>query len=144
MATQAISSFGTLLKIGDGAPTEAFTTIAEVMDISGPSLAQGTVEVTSQTATARYREFIATLKDGGEISFDINYITTDGTHDPTTGLLNDFEDGTLRNFQLVFPDTGSTTWTIPSIVTGFEPAAPVDGALIASITLKVSGQPTLA
>lgn len=144
MATQAISSFGTLLKIGDGAPTEAFTTIAEVMDISGPSLAQGTVEVTSQAATARYREFIATLKDGGEISFDINYITTDGTHDPTTGLLNDFEDGTLRNFQLVFPDTGSTTWTIPSIVTGFEPSAPVDGALTASVTLKVSGQPTLA
>ncbi|KKK53886.1 hypothetical protein LCGC14_3090310, partial [marine sediment metagenome] len=34
--SNAISSFGTLLKVGDGAGTEVFTTIAEVMDIDGP------------------------------------------------------------------------------------------------------------
>ena len=141
--SNAISSFGTLLQIGDGATTEVFTTIAEVMDISGPGLAQATAEVTSHTSTNRYREFIATVKDGGEISFDINFVPTDGTHDPTTGLLSVFESGASTNYQIVFPDTGSTTWALPAIVTGFEPAEPVDGALTASLTLKVSGQPTL-
>ncbi len=141
----AFSSFGTQLQIGDGAtPTEAFTTIAEVMDISGPGLQQGTVEVTTHSSTNRYREFLATLKDGGEVSFDINYLPANGTHDPTTGLLKKYEDGTIANYQLIFPDTAATQWDFSGIVTGFEPSEPVDGALTASVTLKISGSPTLA
>ena len=141
--SNAISSFGTLLKIGDGAGTEVFTTIAEVLDIDGPTLTQDTVEVTSQTATARYKEYIVTLKDGGEVTFDVNYITDDSTHDASTGLIKDFDDGTLRNFQVIFSDSGTTTWTIPAYIASFGTTMPVNGALNASITLKVSGQPTL-
>jgi hypothetical protein len=140
----AISSFGTQLKIGDGQGTEAFTTIAEVMDISGPSLSQGTQEVTPQTAPNRARVFIATLLDGGEVSFDINYEPAGATHDQTTGLIKDMTDGTLRNFQTVFPDAATTTWSFAAFITGFEPSAPVDGALTASVTFKISGLPTIA
>ena len=142
--SNAISSFGTLLKIGDGAGTETFTTIAEVLDIDGPTLTQDTVEVTSQTATARHKEYIVTLKDGGEVTFDVNYVTTDGTHNPTTGLIKDYKDGTLRNFQIIFSDSGTTTWTIPAFVVSFGTTMPVNGALGAAITLKVSGEPTLS
>ena len=141
--SNAISSFGTLLKIGDGAGTEVFTTIAEVLDIDGPTLTQDTVEVTSQTATARYKEYIVTLKDGGEVTFDVNYITDDSTHDASTGLIKDYNDGTLRNFQVIFSDSGTTTWAISAYIVNFGPTMPVNGALNASITLKVSGQPTL-
>lgn len=139
----AISSFGTLLKIGDGAGTEVFTTIAEVMDISGPGLAQGTAEVTPQTAANRARKYIATLIDGGEVSFDINYEPAGATHDQTTGLIKDMFDGTLRNFQLLFPDAATTTWAFAAFITGFEPTAPVDGALTASVTLKLDGIPSI-
>ena len=140
----AISSFGTLLKIGDGAGTEVFTTIAQVMDINGPGLSQGTQEVTPQTAANRARVHIATLLDGGEVTFDINYEPAGATHDQTTGLIKDMTDGTLRNFQTIFPDAATTTWSFAAFITGFEPTAPVDGALTASVTLKISGLPSIA
>lgn len=143
--TNAISSFGTLLKIGDGAtPTEAFTTIAEVKDISGPSLALEVTEVTSHSSPNGWREKIGTLLDGGEVTFEINYVPTENTHDAGTGLVKDMKDRTLRNFQLVFPDVASTTWEFSALVSAFEPSAPVDGSLAASVTLSISGEPTLA
>ena len=142
--SNAISSFGTLLKIGDGAGTEVFTTIAEVMDISGPSTTLNTAEVTSQTSANGYSEHIGTILNGGEVSFDINYGPTDGTHDESTGLISVMNARTLNNFQLIFPDSGTTTWAFAGLVTGFEPSAPVDGALTASVSMLISGKPTIS
>lgn len=142
--TDATTGFGTILKIGDGGGPENFTAIAEVHDISGPSLSRDTVETTHQQSTEKWKEFIAGLKDAGEVSFDISYLPTHATHDNTTGLLKDFDDGTLRNFELVFPDSGATTWSFSALVTGYEPTAPKEDKLTAAITLKVSGKPTLA
>lgn len=145
MTTSAISSYGTLLKIGAGETTtdETFTAIAEVRDISGPGFELGTAEVTAHDGSG-WREFVATLLDGGEVTFDVNFGPAEATHDYDGGLLQDMVNKTLRNFQIVFPDTATTTWTFPAYVTGFETNEPVDGALTAAITLKMSGQPTLA
>lgn len=140
-----ISSFGTLLKIGDGAtPTENFTTIAEVLDIGGPSLGLDTEEITNHDSTGGWEEVIGTILRSGEVTFEINYDPAGATHDASTGLIADMVARTLRNFQLVFPDSGTTTWSFAAYVTGFEPGAPVAGKLSASVTLKPSGQPTLA
>jgi hypothetical protein len=57
--------------------------------------------------------------------------------------LEAFESGDLTDFQLIFPDTGSTTWDFSGIIIGFETQIVVDGDLKANITIKVSGQPTL-
>lgn len=133
----AISGFGTLLK-------RSGVTIAEVQDISGPGLSRDTIEVTHHQSPNRWREFIKSLKDGGEITFNINYIPTDTTHKTSTGILADFaNDTTIDTWSLVFPDVGATTWTFPAFVTGFEPKEPIDDRLNADITLKVAGQPTL-
>jgi hypothetical protein len=51
---------------------------------------------------------------------------------------------TKRNFQLVVPAATSLTWTFAALVTAFEPDLPVKGAQKASITLLLSGKPTLA
>lgn len=140
-----ISAFGTLLKIGDGgSPTESFTIIAEVTNIGGPSLSLDQIEITHHSSTGGWKEFIGGLLDGGEVSFDINYDPVGATHDATTGLIADIVARTKRNFQLVFPDTGNTTWSFTALVTKFEPSEPVGDKLAASVTLKVSGQPTLA
>ena len=140
----AISAFGTLLQIGDGAaPAEGFATIFEVRDISGPSLASDTVDVTSHDSTGGWEEHVATILRSGEVTFDVNYEPTETTHDATTGLLGDMVARTLRNFQLVFPDGLTTTWEFSAFVTGFAPSEPVAGELSASISLKLSGQPTL-
>lgn len=142
--TAALDAYGTLLQIGDGGSPEAFTTIAEVTEISGPSLALDPLDVTAHTSPGAFREFIGGLLDGGEITATINYVPTEGTHDAGTGLLADMIARTVRNFNLIFPDTGATSWRFPALVTAFEPAEPVDDRLSAEITLKVAGQPTLA
>ncbi len=142
--SNAVSSFGTLLKIGDGAGTEVFTTVAEVMDITGPSISLDTEEVTSQTSANGYDEHIGTIKRGGDVTFDLNYGPTDATHDESTGVLSVLEGKALNNFQIVMTDAGTTTWSFAALVIGFEPAMPVAGALRASCTMKISGKPTLA
>lgn len=142
--TEAISSFGTLLKVGDGAGPEVFTAIAEVKDISGPTISLATAEVTHQQSTDGFDEFVGTINSGGEVTFAVNYIPTDATHDATDGLISICKAKTLNNFQLVFPDGASTTWTFAALVTRVSPTAPVNGALTGDVTLKISGSPTLA
>jgi hypothetical protein len=139
-----IAAFGTLFKMGDGASPENFTTIAEVTDISGPELGTDTEDGTHHSSTGGYEEVIATILRTGTVTLTIQYDPTDATHDASTGLIYEWTQKTTTNYQLVFPDTSSTTWTLPCKVTGFTPAAPVGGKLTAEVTLKVDGQPTLA
>ncbi len=142
--SEAIAAFGTLLKIGDAAtPTENFTAVAEVVNITGPNLSMDPIEVTHQGSAGGWKEFIGGLLDGGEVTCDINYIPTETTQNATAGLINDMENKTVRNFKLVFSDIGNSTWAFPALVTGFEPSAPVEDKLAVTVTLKVSGQPTL-
>lgn len=145
MSTGAISAFGTLLKIGDGgSPSETFTTIAEVTDLSGPALELKTIEATSHSSTDGWEEFIGGLLSGGEVTFDVNFIPTNPTHSYSAGLLRDMVNRTVRNFKLVFPNLSATTWTFAALVTGFEPKEPTDDKLSASVTLQITGKPTLA
>ena len=142
--SNAISAFGTLLKIGDGGAPESFTTIAEVKDIGGPKLKSNTAEVTNHSSTDGWLEKIGTILEAGQVTFKINFVPTATTHSFSTGLIKDFVARTKRNFKLVFPDTGATTWSFTAIVTGFEPSEPVNGPLEADVTLDITGKPTLA
>lgn len=141
--TQAVSAYGTLLKIGDGGGSEVFTTIAEVTNITGPGSELETIDVTSHDSTGAKREFIAGLIDMGEITLSLNFnaLTTQGF---AGGLYNDHMSRTKRNFQLVLPTTSNKTGSFAAYVTNFEPDAPVDGALTADVTLKVTGAVTWA
>ena len=141
--TSALAGYGVLLKIGDGGGSETFTTIAEVKDIEGPELELEAKEVTSHDS-AGWREYIGTLLTAGEVSFDLNFIPTHATHSYSAGLVKDLVNRTKRNFKLVFPDGGSTTWTFAALVTGFKPSGPVEDELSAEVTLQVTGQPALA
>lgn len=144
MPTLAIAAFGTLLQLGNGAtPTESFTTIAEVKDISGPALSSDTEDVTNHDSTDGWGEIIPTILRAGEVTFDVNFIPTGTTQSYSAGLIKDLKDQTKRNFQIVFPDTTTTTWGFAAYVTGFEPSAPVAGGLSASVTLSISGKPSL-
>jgi predicted secreted protein len=133
--------FGVLLKRGDGATAEAFTTVAELIGLSGPGLSLDTVESTHTESTGANKEYIAGLKDAGEISADLNFLPANATH---TGLIADQTARTLRNFQIVWPDTATTTWSFSAYVTNYEPAAPLEDRMTASVSLKISGVPTFS
>ncbi|HEY5836174.1 phage tail tube protein [Streptomyces sp.] len=134
-----MDGFGTELRRGDGATPELFTAIADPTGISGPGLSRETLDVTSHDSPDGWMEFVGGLKDGGEVSIDVNYQPSE--HDQ---LVDDFDDTEPRNYQLVFPDPGQTTWSFAGIMTGFEPDAPYDDKLTATITFKVSGKPTIS
>lgn len=139
--TQAVPSHGTQLQIGDGGSPETFTTIAEVLDISGPSVEVDTEDVTSHDSGG-WREHIATLVDAGEVEFEINFIPGNATHGPTAGLWQKLVNRAKGNYKLIFPTTPVTTCQFSAYVTNFELEAPVAGVLRASVTLRVIGAPT--
>lgn len=141
MASGAVSAFGTYLQLGDGGTSESFTTIAEVKSIKGPKMSLDTIDVTNHSSGIPWREYMAGLSDAGEISFDLNFIPTEDTHDASDGLLADMINRTRRNFRLTFPDTSQTTWGFTAFVTGFETGEEIDNVITSSVTLKVTGKP---
>lgn len=140
--TQVKSSFGTFLQMGDGGAPEAFTTIAEVGDISGPAVSRDTEEVTNHSSPDGYEEFITTIKRSGEVTFPINFIPDHPTHDQSTGLLGVLDTGVLKNWRLLLSTTGRR-WQFAALVTNFEGGSPVVGKQGADVTLKISGKPFL-
>ena len=120
----------------------ASTTIASVSNISGPGLSLDTEDVTTHDSTAAWEEVVGTILRTGEVSLEIVYDPAAATADATTGLVYLLEEKIYAFFVVTFPDT--TAWSFRGYVTSFEPSAPADGALTASVTIKISGVPTLA
>lgn len=133
-----VDAFGTQFKRGDGATPEVFTAIGNVTNVGGPSLSRETIDVSAHDSPNGWMQFKGQMKDGGEVSLDVNY--DPDKHDV---LVDDLDDDDPRNYQIVFPTTPPTSWTFQAVMTGFEPEAPHDDKLAATITFKVSGQPTL-
>jgi predicted secreted protein len=131
-----LNAFGTKLQRGDGAGTEVFVSIADVTALTPPALSRDTLDVTSHDSVNGWMEFVGGLKDPGECSADVNYQPAE--HD---ALVSDFEDDVPRNYKIVFPD--GTTWAFAALLTGFEPDAPYDDKLAATLTWKVTGKPTI-
>lgn len=142
-ASEAISSFGILLQMGDGADPEVFTTIAEVRDISPPELTRDTEETTHHTSPGGWEELLGTLKRSGEVTFEVNWLPTDATHNASDGILSLYDSGEITNFQIIFPDSGTTTWAFAAIVTKFQPTGAVAGVLRGNVTFKPTGPVSL-
>ena len=140
-ASGAIWAKGVQLKRGNGATPEVFTVLAEVVSLSSPGLTADMIEVTNHQSDGGYEEFVAGVIRTGSISVEINWQPTATTH---AQILTDIEARDVINFQLIWPDTGSTTWTLPCLPESFSQEAPVEGKLAGTYTLKVTGQPTLA
>lgn len=127
-----------------GGLAEAFTTIAQVRNISGPGLSLDIEDVTTHDSTGAWEEVVATVLRSGEITLDLVWDPATPTHSNGVGLLAVMPRRATRNFKVIFPDAASTEWSFAAEIVNFEPDAPHDGALTASVTLKLSGEVTLA
>lgn len=119
--------------------------IAQVSNIGGPGLALDTEDVTTHDSTSAFEEVVGTVLRTGEVSLDLVFDPAGDTHDgtATTGLVYALKNKVLRQFDITFPDSGTTDWIFNGYVTGFEPGEPHDGALTATATIKITGVPTL-
>lgn len=141
------AAYGAALAIGDGllATTPSYTTIAQVANISGPSMSLDPIDVTTHDSTSGFREFVAGLADGGEITFDLVYDPDSATHaNSSGGVVYELHQRTGKAFRLTLVDTTNTVITFDAFVTAFEPSLAVDGAMTASLTLKITGTLTWA
>jgi predicted secreted protein len=136
MTTNATIGLGTLFKVGNGAVPEIFTTVAEVTGITPPAMSRDTVDASHELSPEAWREFIAGMKDAGEVSFDMNFVP--GSTDAANFMaeLGLAGSAALKNRQIVFPD--GSIMAFAAILTGYEPDAPIDDKMAASVTLKVS------
>lgn len=116
--------------------------VANVKSISGPGIKLDTEDVTTHDSTGGWEQVVGTILRSGEVSLELVYDPANATHSNVAhGMLGLLILKASHSFTLTFPDT--TAWTLPGLVTGFEPSAPHDGALTATVTIKLTGQPTL-
>ncbi|MCA1381300.1 phage tail tube protein [Bradyrhizobium sp. BRP23] len=141
MSTDAMIGWSTLFKTGNGATPEVFTTFAEVTGITPPAMSRDTIDATHELSPEAWREFIAGLKDGGEVSFDMNFVPNSVEAAALMAELDLTGSSAKKNRQIVFPD--GSYFSFAAILTGYEPDAPIDDKMAAAVTLKVSGKPTL-
>lgn len=130
-----INAFGVQLQLGDG--LGAYTAIANVTSVN-PSIERETIDVTAHDSPGGWLEKLGGLKDGGELTANVNYDPT--KHDV---LLDEFEKDDPSPWRVVWPDAAAY-WDVDAILTGFSPEGPHDDKATAEITLAVSGQPLLA
>lgn len=142
MATTAKSGIGIQLQRGDGVtPTEGFTTVAMVTSIKGPTETATNIDVTSLDSTGGYAEFIAGLKDAGDLTAEVNL---DESSTSYTNLRADFQGGITHNWKITFPAPSTKKFTFAAypnrIDHSFDPKAPNKFTL----GLRISGQVSLA
>jgi len=124
---------GTVLTVGSA--------VAELTNISGPSISADTIDVTTHDSADGFREYVGGLRDGGEISIEGNLV--DATE--SNVLISLLEAGTvIEGATIDLPTSTAMTFTFDCIVTAYETTAPHDGKLGFSATLKVTGKPVLA
>jgi predicted secreted protein len=141
-ATGTATGLTTTATSADTTAGETLAAVAQISNISGPGLSLDTEDVTTHDSTGAWEEHVGTILRSGEITLDLVYDPNEGTHDGSTGLVYMLDYGLPVGFSVVFPTP--VTWSFAAIVTGFEPSAPHDGALTASVTLKLTGVPILA
>lgn len=132
------SAFGTTLDVFDIYTNLAYVEVAYVRDISGPGLSLDALEDTVHGSANGYREFTGGLLDAGEVTLDLFWDAANNSHDVLLNLMLNRQESI---FKLTYPD--STQDNFRAFVTAFPPAAPVDGMLSASATLRINGFPIL-
>jgi TP901-1 family phage major tail protein len=128
------AAYGAKLQYGVGN-----TDLAGIRGLTGPTFSSETVDVTTHDSTGGLREIVPSLRDGGEVSLDLVFDPQDVGH---IKLTTDWKNAVLEDYQIVLVDAGTTTWSFQAYVTSFDMDNPVDDALTASVTLKISGDIT--
>jgi predicted secreted protein len=142
--SRAFAPIGTMLMCGNDDAVvspyspETFTQLAEVQTIQRSGSKSDLVDVTNMQSTGGYREKLATLRDGGEVSFTANYIPDDTTQ---ISLQTLFDDATLRNWEIVLPQ-GKGQWNFAAYVSSNDYDLPFDKEGKISAKLTITGKPT--
>ncbi|QBF32145.1 phage tail tube protein [Thalassococcus sp. S3] len=127
--TDAQIGYGSKFKRG----TES---VGEVTSIGPPSLSRDTIDATHMESPGKWREFIAGLKDGGEVSCDIQSKPSTAAYQ---AMVADFDNDDPVAYAIEFPD--GSKWSFSAFITGMETSDPLEDKIETSATFKITGQP---
>ena len=137
--SDAFAGVGTVFARGEGGSSSAqYGAIAEINSIAGPDKSRATIDVTSLDSIGGYREFIASFRDAGSVTLEMNF-TIAGYSD----MNDDFESDDAVDYRITLPDTGNTQFDFSAYVDNLTMGVPLDDKVTASVTLKITGQVTL-
>jgi predicted secreted protein len=140
---------GAELQKGQGDSPETFISVMGIKSITGPQISRDSVETTDMQSNG-WREFIGGLKDGGEVTFDANFLPRDATQNQEDGgFMAEFDKSSCDsrgNWRILLPECQGEPegfFEFAAIVTGQQVEVPLDDVMAFSGTLKVSGRPQL-
>ena len=131
--TEAMIGYGSKFAIQASGDLD-YVELAEVYDITPPSDSVDVIDATHMQSPNATREFIIGLNDPGECSFEMNFIPGSDADMKVQEVRAARERVSCR---ITFPN--DQTWTFSGILTGYEPAAPTDDKMTATVTFKVTG-----
>lgn len=133
MAT-SIESQGVTLAISYGESPTSFSTIANVIDFSGPGGQASVIDITNLASTAREKRM--GLPDEGQVTFNVNLDPDASTHQ----LLRDARKNRVKSeFRITLTDSTPTTMTFFGYVLGFVVSGGVDDVVKSAITVEIDG-----
>lgn len=134
MATNAGIGYGVLFGIENNDSPSDYDVVGEQTNITPPGISVDAIDATHMQSPNAYREFIPGLIDGGEVAIEINYVPTSAG---VTTFLNHLRQ--VKACRILFPN--GARFLFDALLTGFEPEAPIDDKMMASVTFKITGQP---
>jgi predicted secreted protein len=115
----------------------SYESIPYAMAITMPGIVFDTVDVTTNTSPNGFREFIAGLADGGEVTFTLNWHDDESTHQLLWTLQQARE---VTPFQVAFPQFETNNlFDFDAFVTGLPINSPIDDKVSQDVTLKITG-----
>ena len=120
-----------------GSPSETFSQILKVTEISWDGISWDTEETTNHDTTTKVRTSVPTLYSNGNISLVITFDAANTNHALLRSLATT---GAARNFQL--HQVSGEEMQFEGFVTNFAFDTPVDGLQKANVTVMVNGEMT--
>lgn len=139
-----IPAFGTKIEVLSQASPEAYTTIAGVGDITGPTTQLAETETTSHSTGKPHRTFIPTLIDDGTIAFPCYFNPSDPTHSlfSSYGLENLYQNRAVTKWRLVNTDPTQRTRQFLGFVNKLDEKYPIAGVMTRDVTIRITSVPT--
>lgn len=108
--------------------------IGEINNIGGPTKSRETIDVTRLEDDDGYRRFIASLRDAGQVTLNMNFVRAN------YDVMNaDFESDEIVEYAIMLPDEENTTFTFEGLVTELPIGINVGDKVTSDVTIKLSG-----
>lgn len=128
----AAIGYGLNFGMGVGSPL-TYQSVGQIFDLTAAEKTRGTADVTHYQSPDAYREFIPTLKEGGEWSMQLHYVPA--VNEP---LEDAFDSGEVTPFQVT--TRSGIRIQFSGIITTLGRAFPIDDKMSRTFAVKVSGK----